>query len=580
MNSFVGQSSKKIGQLFQQANQLHVQGHLDRAREGYLKVLQEQPKHFDALHLLGVLACQAKDYERAVDFISQAIQISANPVFYYSVGVAYQEMKKWEDAENSYLSALKLKPKYPEVLYNLGLIKRVQKDNLQAIAYFDQALKFKADYTDAHYNKGNALKDLCHFEQAVQSFEHAIALNHNYAQAYLNKGMALKELGQFDAALECYANALRVNPAYSDVYSNMGILQTELKRWPEAMRSFQEALNLNPEHAQALWNKSLLLLLHGDFKGGFALYSARWREEVLISPVFKSQKPWAVRSGSLGACGRLLVWSEQGIGDEIMFGSLLSQACSLSKELIVQLDRRLVPLFQRSFPQHVFIPKGEVINEELYDQHMPIGQLAEMFCLNLDAFKAIPTSYLICDPNQRVQIKDKLVSKSNPRPIIGISWRSKNDKKGADRSMSVTDLVGTLSMNIEGGFDTDRFSFVNLQYGATQEEISRVGEMLGAELLSMDEIDNYSDIDGLASLIGACDAVVSIDNSTVHLSGALGKPTFVLLPYSADWRWGLNESQSHWYPSLFLYRQDSAGAWAQPLFKLQSDLLNAMGLRL
>ena len=579
MNSFVGQSSKKIGKLFQQANQLHMKGELELARQGYLQVLTEQPKHFDALHLLGVLACQTKDYALAVDYINRAIQISPNPVFYYSIGVAYQELRQTADAEQGYLSALRLRPKYFEALYNLGNLKRAQKDNQQALFYFDQALLIKPDYADAHYNRGNALKDLCQYDKAVQSFDSALALSRDYAQAYLNKGMALKELGHFEAALDCYSNALRVNPAYSDAYSNMGILQTELKRWPQAMRSFQEALNLNPKHAQALWNKSLLLLLHGDFKGGFELYSARWTEEVHISPILKTPKPWAGRAQGNLLCERLLIWSEQGIGDEVMFGALLSRASSLAKQLIVQLDLRLLPLFKRSFPHCVFIPKGIEINESDFDQHMPIGQLAEIFCLSLEAFKAIPSHYLTCDPNRSCQIKENIYAKTSAKPIIGISWRSKNDKNGAGRSMTVIDLMGALSMNSQGGFDPDRFTFVNLQYGATHEEISQAREALGIDLLSIDDVDNYSDIDGLAALIGACDAVVSIDNSTVHLCGALGKPTFVLLPFSADWRWGLNSTQSYWYPSLHLYRQDSAGAWAQPLFKLQSDLLKALGLR-
>lgn len=581
MNLQVGHFSKKIEQLFTQANQSHVQGHLDSARTGYLEVIKAQPRHYDALHLLGVLCCQLKDFSAAVPYISGAIKINPNPVFYYSLGVAHQELGQLEEAEQCYLQALKKRPKYVEALYNMGNLKRSQKNNREAVDYFDQALLLKTDHADAYYNRGNALKELGDYGLAVQSFDSAIALNHTYAQAYLNKGLAFKEMGQFEDALSCYANAIRVNPGYCDAYSNMGILQTELHRWPEAIRSFQDALQFNPEHAQTLWNKSLLLLTHGDFKAGFALYAARWREEVLISPILNTKKPWALKSSSSNfdlaegrVCDRLLIWSEQGIGDVVMFGALLDKASSLANQLLVQIDSRLIPVFKRSFPEIEFFTKEDGVCDDKFDEHMPIGQLAQLYCQSLDSFKSIRPGYLRSDPARKALLKAKLPL--NGKPSVGISWRSMNDKKGRDRSMSVTDLVGSLCFDGQDGFDLSRFNFIDLQYASTPTELKAVEQTTGIEILKFADIDNHGDIDGLIALMDACDLIISIDNSTVHLSGALGKPTFVLLPFSADWRWGLSSSSSYWYPRVRLYRQPQAGAWAQPLFELQTDLLSAI----
>jgi hypothetical protein len=161
----------------------------------------------------------------------------------------------------------------------------------------------------------------------------------------------------------------------------------------------------------------------------------------------------------------------------------------------------------------------------------------------------------------------------NGKLTIGLSWRSLNDKLGAARSLALADLVGALTTKDSQGFDPGRFNFVNLQYSSTQEELDWVKEHLGVEVINFEDLDNYSDIDGLAALIDACDAVVSIDNSTVHLSGALGKKTFVLLPYSSDWRWGLNAPVSYWYPSVHLFRQATPGEWTAPLCSLQAALL-------
>jgi tetratricopeptide (TPR) repeat protein len=568
------QLPKKLAQIFQKANQSHVAGDLEAAKKGYGEVLMQSPKFFEALHLMGVLSCQIKDFSAAVGYIDKAIKLSPNPVFYFSKGVAHQELGQTGLAEIAYLQALKLRPKYPEVNYNLGNLRRSQNKHKESLEFFERAVSQMPGYVEAHYNKANALKDIGDFERALQAYDHVIFLNKNYAQAYLNKGMTFKEMRLYDQALECYREALQVRPNYADAYSNMGILYTELKLWREALMSFQEALTLDPTHAQALWNKSLLLLLHSDYKGGFGLYSNRWRTEVMISPLLSTDKPWFLDYSA--KVSRLLIWPEQGIGDEVMFGSLLTQAHSLADHLIVQVDQRLIALFERSFSGITFKPKHEIVDEGLYDAHLPIGQLAEIFCQSIEAFNTIKPNYILSNTARVDFLKSKLPQ--NGKPTIGLSWSSKNDKKGKDRSVTLEQLISAITgqdhidNRFAGEIKENRYNFVSLQYGAMTQDLESVQSQFGIEVISYSDIDNYSDIDGLAALIQICDLVVSIDNSTVHLSGALGKKTWVLLPYSSDWRWGLDSQESNWYPSLKLFRQERAGDWSQVFIKLGEAL--------
>jgi len=568
------QLPKKLAQLFQKANQSHVAGDLEAAKTGYKEVLMQSPKFFEALHLMGVLSCQIKDFSAAVGYIDKAIKLSPNPVFYFSKGVALQELGETELAENAYLQALKLRPKYPEVNYNLGNLRRSQNKHKESLEFYERAVSQMPGYVDAHYNKANALKDIGDFERALQTYDDVISLNKNYAPAYLNKGMAYKEMMLYDQALECYRQALQAKPNYADAYSNMGILYTELKLWREALVSFQEALNLDPTHAQALWNKSLLLLLHSDYKGGFGLYSNRWRKEVMISPMLSSHRPWFQDHSA--KVSRLLIWPEQGIGDEVMFGSLLNQAHSLADHLIVQMDQRLIPLFERSNPGITFKPKHEIVDEGLYDAHLPIGQLAEIFCHSIETFNTVKPKYILSNTARVDLLKSKLPQ--NRRPTIGLSWSSKNDKRGKDRSLALAQLIsaitgrGLIDNRVVGEIKENLYNFVSLQYGEVTQDLESVRSQFGIEVISFSDIDNYSDIDGLAALIQICDLVVSIDNSTVHLSGALGKKTWVLLPYSCDWRWGLDSQESNWYPSLKLFRQERAGDWSQAFIKLSEAI--------
>ena len=579
---------KKVAQLFQKANQNHVQGDLDSAKKGYLEVLNSHPKYVDCIHLMGVLLCQLKDFSGALEYFNHAIKLSPNPQFYFSRGVAYQESGAYDLAETSYLQALKLRPVFPQAHYNLGILKRGEKKHTQALTYFSSAAAQKPDYVDAHYNKANTLKDLGELTQSIQAYDLVLSLNKNHAQAYLNKGMSFKQLGQFQQALSCYLLALQTNPSYSDAHSNLGILYTEQKLWPDAFRSFQDALAIDPYHAQALWNKSLLLLTHQEFQAGFTLYPSRWRYEVMISPALHTHKPLYVHQKDSRPVSQsdqagppdlsqttrlvpvLLIWPEQGIGDEIMFASLLPKAQTLAKQLIVQMDARLIPLFKRAMPEITFKAKNEILEESLYDEHMPIGQLAEIFCKSKEDFVGFNSSYIFSDALREEQLSLKIPR--NGKKTIGISWRSKNDQKGLDRSLSLKELIASLTGYGTDTFAPNKYNFVNLQYGVQPEELESARSSLGTEILSLSEVDNFTDIDGLAALIQCCDLVVSIDNSTVHLSGALGKDTLVLLPYSCDWRWGLDTEESVWYPSVRLFRQLRLGDWGEPLQRVQEAL--------
>lgn len=548
-------------QKFQTGLDLHRQGKLSNAAKLYEEVIFYNRKHFGALHLLGVICAQTGQFERAVELISKAIKIDPrNAEAYYNRGIALKELKRHGDALASYDKAISLKRNYTEAYYNRGIVLLELFRFEDALASNDKAILLKPEFAEAYNNRGNALKELRRYEDVLVSCDKAIALKPDYAEAHINRGIALKELRRLDEALASYNRAIAIKPDHPEAYSNRGRALQDLKRLDEAFASYDRAIALKPDYAEAYLNKSLCLLLRGEFSEGWKLYDWRWKQKESISKPLFTDKP----SFNFEDRKRVLVWAEQGVGDEIMFASILSELGNLCAKLIVQVDARLIPLFSRSILQDVlFFPKNSVVPQDLYDQQLPMGSIGKYLRNDEASFIQSRFGYLKADSRRSDDIRSFLTINGRQR-ICGISWRSKNEKTGMSRSLTLNNFLESLSVR--------DYSFVSLQYGDTDEEISNAKAELGIDVISCGQVDNFNDLDGLASLIQACDVVVSIDNTTVHLAGALGKDVRILLTRIPDWRWQLDRDDSPWYASATLYRQSDDGDWANAFAKIRADL--------
>ena len=460
-------------------------------------------------------------------------------------------------AQTGYEQVLAAQPAHFDALHMLGVLLTQTQQPERALVLLEQALRIQPQVAGAHENLGLALRQLNRFEEALQSYDQALRLDPQHAQTHVNRGVALKSLKRYDEALASYQTALSLQPNMAQAFYNCGLLNSDLNRPWQALQDFEATLQLQPHFHPALWGKTLCLLQTGEFAQAWPLYASRWQqdEKEFTSQVLRTDVPRWQQGQSVQ---RLLVWPEQGVGDELMFAALLAQAQTLCGELWVQSDARLIPLFERSMPNIQFVPKHLPLSESLYDAQMPMGDLPGIFCKHLEDFQALTHPYVRPDVARVRALRDLL--SPDGKPLCGISWRSKNMKRGEDRSVPLGALVQAL-MN-------PRVRLVNLQYGDVDSELSHLLQATGAEVIQCPEVDNQNDLDGLAALICACDLVVSADNTTVHLAGALGQPVWVLLPFSADWRWLLERSDSPWYPSARLFRQTVVADWGPVLDQL------------
>jgi len=407
-------------------------------------------------------------------------------------------------------------------------------------------------------------------DDAIQVYHRALEINPNYSEAYNNLGIALKEQENLDDAIQVYHRALEINPNYSEAYNNLGNVLKEQGKLDDAVLAYRSALGINPDYSEAHNNLGLVLLLQGNFSSGWREYEWRLKCKELGFFLNKRDFPQVFWNGSDLNGKTILVWAEQGIGDEIMLASMLPTLLKMNSNIIVECDKRLVPLFQRSFPFIQFVPREDPANPKLLDTtidyQIPMGSLGQWLRADKDAFLPKQESYLQACPNRVGQLQEKYRSLAGDKLLVGISWRSTGiDKKRAQtKSAPLKHWTPILSQK-------DCY-FVNLQYGNIREEIEAYTIATGYPIYIDEEIDPLSDLDGFAAQVSVLDLIVSTSNTTVHMSGGLGKKVWGLLSSRPDWRWMLEEENTPWYQTVRLFRQEKSGDWEGVFQRISSAL--------
>jgi hypothetical protein len=404
---------------------------------------------------------------------------------------------------------------------------------------------------------GVVLRSRGELDLAIHRYQQAIKINPDHVRAYTNLGTVLRDQQELGAAIESYKKAIKINPNYADAHYNLGIALKEIGETDAAIESYRQATKIKPDYADANLNQSLAYLHKGDFKSGWVKHEWRWAAGKCSSVPVKSTKPrW-----SSSEKNRVLLWAEQGIGDEIMFASVIPDLYASCSKLIIKIDVRLIALFRRSFPEDIdFRLRDEAVSETEYDAHIPMGSLPLHFRQTIDSFKPTARGWLTACDIKASRLRRKLLSDGS-EILIGISWHSTKPRKGGEKKvMKLAQLAKKL--------DAPKVKLINLQYGDVNNELDSLQKETGIEVVQVPEIDNKTDIDDLAALIMACDKVVSISNVTIHLAGALGKEAQLLLASLCDWRWGQSSKSSYWYNSVRLYRQTKIDDWDNVLKQL------------
>ena len=474
-------------------------------------------------------------------------------------GLILQQQGSYEKARILYEQALMLQPDHFHALQLLGVLFAQIKKYSEAIRFLTKALEINPNHATTHSNIGIALKELNRFDEALTSYDTAIVIKPHYFEAYSNRGNVLQSLKRFDEALLSYDKAIEIRPDYVKALCNKGNTLQRLKRLNDARTSYNKAIMIDPEFVDAHWNLSCCNLRLGNFSDGWQGYKWRLKIEGVSAEPLKSNKPsWDFKKTNK----RILLSTEQGVGDIIFFSRFLSDIQKDIPNILVQIDKRLVSLLQRSLPQITFYPTGINVSESDYDFHAPIASLGQYFNSSKMNFLKSNNHYLISDKKKTQDIRN-ILSNEN-KLLCGISWKSKSASNGPEKSLPLEKMA-----NI---FNSKNIRLVNLQYGEAKKDISALSALSDIEMMQYSSIDNLNDLDGLTSLIDACDFIVTVDNVTIQIAAALGKKSFLLLSYFPHFFWPLLEKESSLFPELKIYRQDKINQWDNVLNQVMKDL--------
>lgn len=452
--------------------------------------------------------------------------------------------------------ALKLKPDFALAYCLRADVLVAMARNAEALASVERALELKPGLAEAHNNRAVALRRLGRNEEAVAGYDRALALRTDYPGAHANRAVSLLELGRAPEALAAVDRAIAIDAANPDYHNIRGNVLQDLHRHREALEAYARVRLLQPGHAEGAWNESVCRLLLGDFEAGWPLFESRWSSGQMIAELKPVQPRWDGRRIE----GRLLVWGEQGVGDQIHQLGMAGGLPGLAADPVLAVSEKLLPLVARSFPGWCVIGLRAAEREPCVAQ-IPLGSIGALFRRRWQDFPG-RRRYLEPDAEKVAALRRQL--HRDGRRLVGLSWHSIAPKVGAAKSLELASLEPLLRR--------PDLRFVSLQYGDTAAERRVVRERLGIEVAQAEGLDLFNDLDSLAALVAACDTVVTISNTTAHLAGALGVDTQLMLPrgVARHWYWHEGRDDSPWYPSLRIHRQLRAGDWAPVL-----DAVNA-----
>ncbi|OUS10617.1 hypothetical protein A9Q90_00625 [Gammaproteobacteria bacterium 54_18_T64] len=547
-------------------NILTATGHLEDAARSYGKASQLNPGDSEAFFNLAQTLQQLDRPAEAESHYRQVINLLPNHVrAHNNLGAALNQLGRVTEAIQCYRAALAIAADYTDAHYNLANALADIGHDAEALLQYRQVLAIDPNFAKAHCNIGRIYKSQDNAELALSHYEKALNIQPDYAMALSNMSLVYSERGDLDKGLNCCDRALALEPGLAEALNNKGTILQELARPSEAIEHYTQALQLYPDYLSAHWNLALAQLAQGNFKDGWQAYEWGLKSTEHRSTQRYDLPTW---SGEPLQERALLVCSEQGIGDEVMFASCLPDLLENEpKNITLECEPRLVELFQRAFANVKVMAKPAITSpaeQSKFNCKITIGSLPRLFRPTLASF-ANRQAYLLPSP----QLLDRWRQRFNamgPGLKVGISWRGgdkTHDK--AKRSAELAQWRDLLRCDAD---------FINLQYGDCREDIAHLKKNCGLTLHDWDDADPLKDADNFAAQVAALDLVISVGNTTVHFAGALGVPCWVLLPATPGWRWLLQGEDSPWYPSLRLFRQRQRGDWRQVFKDVEVALVN------
>ena len=560
-----GRTRESLGQAGQRRD---AAGRAEDAVGHLEKAVTSAPGSTDLFGLLGGALKKAGRTEDAVGAYEQAITLEPGLAdTHYNLGNALRDLGRSQDAVAFYRRAVELNPGFADALNNMGRVMADLGEHDDAISSFNSACAITPEDAWIHSNLGNVYRGLGRFEDAIDAHRRAIALDPESIKYRSNLGAALVDIGLTEEAADEFRRALEAVPGDPGFLRGLGNARVDQGCIEDAKAAYAEALAEEPDNPMTHYLLGRALLLDGDFDPGWREFAWRFRVASLgmRDPDILPQAPW---QGEDVTGKTILVWGEQGVGDEVLFSGQIPDLLMQGANVIMECDPRLTPLYERSFDGVRCIAKTDPPSEGARSPHIdfqiPSGNLGRWLRPGLDSFPA-HDGYLRPDEKQRDALRQRYLDGDDVL-LVGIAWNSKNDKFGDLKSLSLNELRPLA--------EVPGIKLVDLQYGDTVRERAAFKMETGHSVLHDDDIDQMAALDGFAAQVAALDLVVTISNTTAHVAGALGIPTWVLLHTAPLSCWMMDREDSPWYPTVQLFRQARPGEWGDVIDRIAERLVN------
>jgi tetratricopeptide (TPR) repeat protein len=568
---------------------LHRLGRLEEAHASFTKAIGIHSRFHEAYNNRGILLLDLHEYAAALTDFNKALSIQPNFVqALNNRGNALRKLGDREAALACYDAALKLFPGYAEAHHNRGIVLEEMQRAGEALQSFEQALKLHPAYREAMAKRiavlclldrheealkacqqhlqsqpnsaemlndlGNVLLALKRPGEALEHYERALAIRPDYPSAHNNKGNALQALDRWDEALVSHDKAIALDPSCVTAHISRGNALAALQKIESALEEYEHALQTDPGNGDAHWNKAIVLLLHGRFAKGWQEYEYRWARTG-APPRHRATAPeWRGAESLQGKT--ILLYAEQGLGDTLQFVRFVKNVQAMGARILLEVPAALKQVLQS------FASTAEIFT---FDERLPAHDyqcslMSLPFALKLhDERNFVSPPYLAAPSDRTAHWQTTLASLATPR--IGIAWRG-NPKHHNDTRRSIN--LATFSALFQGHSG----QFIGLQKDISDAERANLENAPRFTDLSA-QLDDLSET---AAVIANLDAVATVDTVIAHLAGALGKPVWILLPFTPDYRWLLNRRDTPWYASARLFRQAAPGNWETVVAEIHAAL--------
>lgn len=537
-------NSTSVQKKLQQALALHQAEQVPDAEKLYREILAKQPQHGETLLLLAQLLVSTGQASQSLQLLQRNALVNAkHPVARFNLGMAYLDVARFEEAVKEFQHAVVLFPAYPEAWSNRGIALQKLERHTEAINIFEQGLRYAPEQATLLINLGISLQKTGRHTEALTAFDKVLKNDPDNLALACNRLISLSALNRLEEALTSMDRALQLDPQYVDALDNRGQVLQALGRHREALQSFAQARQLAPENPRTHLHEGLCKLLLGNFEAGWKAYEWRWK-----MPQFQPLNRFPAKSlwlGSVPLQGKtIFVYAEQGFGDTLQFCRYIPLLAGQGAKVILEVQPPLKTLLQTLAGVDRLTSNGEPLPE--FDYHCPLLSLPLAFATTLANLPS-HTPYLQAAPEKQEAWKQRLDVERKKR--VGLAWAgSRGFTNDANRSIPLASCLPMLSPDVQ---------WIGLQHDLRDDD----AQLLAKNPQLINVAPEFADFSEAAAVIAELDLVIAVDTAIAHLAGAMNKPVWLLLPFNPDWRWMLERSDSPWYPSARLFRQERSNDW-------------------